>query len=194
MLQAPSQPLPADPTTDISALQTRLEKLERQFAAATEEKRLSMLVFSGELDKLLAAFTLAVGAAACGMRVSMFFTFWGAAALKKDGPQAGRKSFVERIFGWLLPGGMGRRRLSRLDMAGVGRAIIAREMRHKQIPDLPALIAMAAESGVELYLCDMSMSLMGIRPEELIDYPGRQVCGVAHFADLAANSQATLFI
>lgn len=194
MQQAYSQPLPADAPSDIAALRARVEKLERQLAAAGDEKRLSMLVFSGELDKLLAAFTLAVGAAACGMRVAMFFTFWGAAALKKDGPQAGRKSIVERIFGWLLPGGLGRRRLSRLDMAGVGRAIVAREMRHKQIPDLPALIAMAAEAGVELYLCDSSMSLMGIKPEELIDYPGREICGVAHFADLAANSQATLFI
>lgn len=194
MQQAQTQPPPADASSDIAALRARVEKLELQLGAAADEKRLSMLVFSGELDKLLAAFTLAVGAAACGMRVSMFFTFWGAAALKKDGPQARSKSLVERIFGWLLPGGLARRRLSRLDMAGVGRAIIAREMREKQIPDLPALIAMAAEAGVELYLCDMSMSLMGIRSEELIDYPGREVCGVAHFADLAASSQATLFI
>ena len=82
MQQAYSQPLPADAPSDIAALRARVEKLERQLAAAGDEKRLSMLVFSGELDKLLAAFTLAVGAAACGMRVAMFFTFWGAAALK----------------------------------------------------------------------------------------------------------------
>jgi len=153
-----------------------------------------VLVFSGELDRLLSAFTLAVGAAACGLRVSMFFTFWGVAALKKSGPQSPGKSVVERMFGWLLPGGLSRRKLSRLDMAGMGRAIIAREMRAKQVSDLPALIAMAADSGVEINLCEMSMGLMGIRHQELVDYPRMNTCGVAHFVDLASRSQTTLFI
>ena len=94
----------------------------------------------------------------------------------------------------MLPGGLGRRALSRLDMAGVGRALLAREMRRKQIPDLPALIALAAESGVQVYVCDTTMHLMGIRHEELIDFPGRKVCGVAQFVDLAANARSTLVI
>lgn len=184
---------------ELAALRERLDALERQVAEQADSRQsdaegLSLLVFSGELDRLMAAFTLASGAAACGMRVTMFFTFWGAAGLKKDGAQAGGKTLVERMLGWLLPGGLHRRRLSRLDMAGVGRSLMSREMRLKQIPDLSALIAMAAESGVEIHVCDMSMHLLGIRAEELIDYPGIRACGVAHFVDLAARSRTTLFI
>jgi peroxiredoxin family protein len=181
-------------SNELAELRARLERLEREVRAQQTDYGLSVLVFSGELDRLLAAFTTAVGAAACGQRASMFFTFWGAAALKKHGAQAAGKTFVERMFGWLLPGGMHRRRLSRLDMGGIGRAIIGREMRRKQIADLPQLIAMAAESGVEIYFCEMSMDLMGIRAEELIDYPGARACGVAHFIDLAARSRSTLVI
>ncbi len=132
------------------------------------------------------------GAAACGLPASMFFTFWGAAALKKDGPQPHGKTLVERMLGWMLPGGLERRRLSRLDFGGAGRALLGREMRRKQIPDLQSLIDMAADSGVRLYVCDTTLHLMGIRLEELIDYPGREVCGVAQFVDLAADARATL--
>jgi peroxiredoxin family protein len=180
--------------SELALLRARVDALESQARSRREPEGLSLLVFSGELDKLLAAFTMAAGAAACGMRVSMFFTFWGAAGLKKSGPQAAHKSLVEKIFGLLLPGGLTKRKLSRLDMGGIGRAIVSREMRLKQIPDLASLIEMAAESGVELHICEMSMHLMGVRQEELIDYPGIKVCGVAHFLDLAANSRATMFI
>lgn len=176
---------------EFQALEKRLKVLESRPATPAAEG-LTLLVFSGELDRLLAAFTVATGAAACGMPVSMFFTFWGAAALKKVGTQPGGKSLVERMFGWMLPGGLQRRPLSRLDMAGAGRKLLGREMQRKQIPDLPALISIAAESGVQVYVCDMTLHLMGIRPDELIDYPDRKLCGVAQFVDLAANSRSTL--
>jgi peroxiredoxin family protein len=179
--------IPPDALEELRARVTALEQGQSDYGV-------SLLVFSGELDRLMAAFTVAVGSASCGARSAMFFTFWGAAALKRHGSQAGGKSLVERIFGWLLPGGIHRRPLSRLDMAGVGRAILAREMRRKRIADLPELIAMAANAGVEIYFCEMSMDLMGIRKEELIDFPGARYCGVAHFLDLAARSRNTLFI
>lgn len=177
--------------TEFQAIEKRLRALESRATAPVGEG-VTLLVFSGELDRLLAAFTVATGAAACGMPVSMFFTFWGAAALKKPGPQSGGKSLVERMFGWMLPGGLQRRKLSRLDMAGAGRLLLGREMQRKQIPDLPSLIAIAAESGVQIFVCDMTLHLMGIRPDELIDYPDRRLCGVAQFVDLAANSRSTL--
>ena len=120
--------------------------------------------------------------------------FWGTAALKKHGPQAAGKSLVERMFGWLLPGGLARRRLSRLDMGGLGRLVMAREMRRKQVADLDELVAIAAGSGVRIFLCDTSMNLMGIRTEELIEYPDMQSCGVARFLELAGESQTTMFI
>ncbi len=179
------------PMQDIVA---RLERLEKQQSDSPDSNALSMVVFSGELDKLLAAFIIATGAAACGMRVSMFFTFWGTAAIKKDGPQVSGKSMVERMFGWMLPGGLHKRKLTRMNMAGVGRRMMVREMKKKGTPDLPSLIEIAKETDVEIRVCEMSMSLMGIRKEELIDYTDMTFCGVASFVESASKSGTTLFI
>lgn len=179
---------------EIRALQQRVQVLEQRWKAAPAVNSLSLVVFSGELDKLLAAFTIATGAGACGMNVSLFCTFWGTVALKKSGPQSADKSWVERLFGWLLPGGVQNRRLSHLDFAGFGRRMMTLEMKKKHIADLPTLLELAGELGVQIYVCEMSMSLMGIRKEELIDYPQLRYCGVAHFLDLASRSNVTLFI
>lgn len=174
-------------------LERRIAQLEARLAMAPDANAMTLLVFSGELDKLLAAFTIANGAAASGLTVSMFFTFWGAAALKTRTTMRG-KPLVERAFGMLLPGGLGRRALSRLDMVGAGRFLMGREMKRKNISALPALIDQAAGLGIQIYVCEMSMDLMGIRREELIDYPGLQYCGAVKFADLAASGNTTLFI
>jgi peroxiredoxin family protein len=172
----------------------RVLALEGKVTSAGDPNRLSMVVFSGELDKLLAAFVIATGAAACGMKVSMFFTFWATPALKKAGPQQPGKSFVEKMFGWMLPGGCHRRKLSKMDMGGLGRRMMAREMRKKKVPDLPTLIDIAEKSEVEINVCEMSMSLMGIQREELIDYSGMELCGVAHFLEVSSKAGTTLFI
>lgn len=187
-------PLPTTGVDSAATLLQRIEALERQVQAAPQANAISLVVFSGELDKLLAAFVIATGAAACGMKVSMFFTFWGTAALKKAGPQARGKSWIEWMFGWMLPGGFNRRPLSKLDLCGLGRRLMAREMRMKNVPDLATLVELAAQSGVEITICEMSMSLMGIRPEELIDYPNLKYCGVAGFLQTASSSNTTLFI
>lgn len=181
-----------DPLTDIL---TRLDRLEALEPAAKEsaKKSITLLVFSGELDKLLAAFTVATAAGAMGMNVSMFFTFWGTAALKRRTVLA-NKTWVERAFGCLLPGGFERRALSRLDMGGVGRLLLTREMKQKNISTLPALIEQSAALGVEIYVCQTSMDLMGIGVEELIDYPNRNICGAAKFLQLANAAESTLFI
>ena len=183
----------ADPTAEqISALTSRLEALERQSRA--KDNHLSMVVFSGDLDKLLAAFMVATGAAACGMKVSMFFTFWASAALKKQGSQSPGKSWVEWMFGWMLPGGFHNQKLSKMDMGGVGRWLMRREMGHKNVAHLGELVESADELGVDLHVCELSMSLMGIKPEELIDYSDVKFCGVAHFLERARASTTTLFI
>ncbi len=181
-------------TDAIATLERRIEELEKQPKNTADSNALSMVVFSGELDKLLAAFVIATGAAACGMRVSMFFSFWGAAALKKDGPQSKGKSIVERMFGMLLPGGLTKRKLSKLEMLGVGRQLMTREMAKKNVASLPELIETAKELGIEINICEMSMSLMGIRPEELLDYPNLGFCGVAGFVEQSSSSNTTLFI
>lgn len=177
---------------NLKQLEARIATLEAKHVE--NSNGISLLVFSGERDKLLAAFVMATGAAASGMRVSMFFTFWGTAGLKSSKAQIGKKSLVERAFGWMLPGGVSQTKLSRMDMFGVGRKLMSVEMKKKGVADLPQLIELAAELGVELRVCEMSMQLMGITAEELIDYPNLTFCGVSSFVDQAADSNTTLFI
>jgi len=172
----------------------RLEELERRIALKADPTALNLVAFSGELDRLLAAFVIATGAAACGMKVSMFFTFWATTALKKAGRQSPGKPLMEKLFGWMLPGGPSRLKLSRLDMMGMGRRMLGREMRQKGVPNLRALISMAGEHDVEINVCEMAMSLLGTRPDELIDYPGLKVCGVSSFLERCSTANTTLFI
>ena len=176
------------------SLVDRIARLERRVDRLPDPNNLTLLVFSGDLDRLMAAFTIASGAAATGMSVNMFFTFWGSAALKRGGAQPGGKTLVERMFGWMLPGGVDRLPLSKLDFAGMGRVLMARELKRKGIADLRGLIDGAIESGVRVYVCEMTLDMMGIRREELIDYPGLSVCGVASFVEMAAGGHNTLFI
>ena len=150
-------------------------------------------MFDGFRDRLLAALVIATGAAACGMNVSMFFTFWATATLRKGG-QIGRTSFVEWAFGWMLPRNIQSTPLSQMDMGGLGRVLLEREMKRKKIARFPELLETAAELGVAISVCDMSMQLMGIRSEELIDYPNLSHCGVTTFVDKAATANTTLFI
>ncbi len=180
----PSPEPTLDPTVE-DELKERVAKLEQQCKAAADPNALCMCVFSGELDKLLAAFMIATSAAASGMKVSTFFTFWGTAALKKAGPQSPGKRFMEKVFGWMPPGGLHKRRLSKMDMGGLGRQMITHVMKQQQAADLPTFIAMARETDVQICLCSMSMSLMGIRQEELIDCPYAGICGATHFVGLA---------
>lgn len=186
----------ADPRLDSSNqdLAKRVSDLERQVAALAKDSGVTLCVFSNDLDRLLAAFSIANGAAACGMRVSMFFTFWGTTLLRRDAPQSKGKRLIERMFGWMLPAGARQQSLSRMHMAGLGKLLIEREMRAKRISGLPELIQMAQDCGVEILACGMSMELMGIRVEELIDYPNLRVCGAAQFIDMAAAGNVTLFI
>ena len=178
----------------IEKLDQRVRALEKSLSKSADSNSMSLVVFSGELDKLLAAFVIATGAAACGMNVTMFFTFWATAALKKKGPQAKGKTLVERMFGWMLPGGAEKQKLSKLDMCGMGRWMMAREMTKKNVASLPELIETAKELDVKLHVCEMSMSLMGIKPEELVDYPNIQYCGVANFIEKTSKSNTTMFI
>lgn len=188
---APSELIPQNP--EFAELSQRLAKIEKRLDTTGDPNHITLLVFSGELDKLLAAFNIANAAAACGTKVSMFFTFWGIASLKTK-TVYGQKNFIERAFGLMLPGGFSKRQLSRLDMAGMGRALLSKEMRNKNVADLPAGIDTAQKLGVELYLCEMTMNLMGITEDELIDYSPVHFCGATKFLALARNANTTLFI
>ena len=159
-----------------------------------KERKLAIICSKGSLDMAYPALVLANAARMMGIECDLFFTFWGTAALKKTGPQFGKKTLVERAFGWMLPCGVRSTKLSHMDMFGIGRALMNREMKKKNIADLDELISTAADLGVKISVCEMSMKLMGIRREELIDYPELSYCGVATFADLAGRANTTLFI
>ena len=170
----------------------RLEALSGVVQSSGQQDKLSLIVFSGSLDRLIAAFVLATGAAAMGMQVSMFFTFWATAALRTDARV--KKTFLERMFGWMLPKGVKKLPLSQMNMAGGGPVMIRHIMKRKGVASVEEMIEICAELGVELNVCTMSMDLLGMKPEELIDYPKRSFCGVAKFLEIAAPGKLTLFL
>lgn len=178
----------------LAALEERIKALEETSRKMPDPDTLNLLVFSGERDRLLAALVMATGAAACGQKVTLFFTFWATSALRKPVPVPTKKSLVERAFGWMLPRGWQRTRLSQMDFGGLGRAMMAREMKQKNIADLDQLMSTAAELGVHVRVCEMSMRLMGIQPSELIDYPNLEFCGIASFADSCSQANTTFMI
>ena len=158
---------------------------------ARKDKK-TFVIFSGDLDKVMAGFVIANGALAMGSEVTMFFTFWGLNALRKPGPQAAGKGFLDKIFGWMMPKGPDSLKLSNMNMMGMGTAMMKFVMRQKNVESLPLLMASAKAGGAKLVACTMSMDVMGIKREELVD--GIEVGGVAAFLGDADESNMTLFV
>jgi len=190
----------ATPSERLSALEQNLTALRRAVAdhadavrSTAREDRLSMVVFSGSLDRLIAAFVIATGAAAMGMQVNLFFTFWGTAALRRDAVRV-KKSLLGRMFGWMLPSGSRKLPLSQMNMAGMGPVMIRQIMKSKGVASLEEMIDLAGELGVRIGVCTMSMDLLGMQPEEMIDYPELTYCGVAKFLETATSGKVTLFL
>ena len=154
--------------------------------------KLTMVVFSGDLDKVLAAFVIANGAISMGSEVTMFFTFWGLNALRREDVAPPAKPFLDRMFGWMMPRGAGRLKLSNMNMLGAGTAMMKHVMGQKGVESLPALMASAREGGVKIVACSMSMGVMGITEQELV--PGVEIAGVAAFLGESAEAGTTLFI
>jgi peroxiredoxin family protein/TusA-related sulfurtransferase/rhodanese-related sulfurtransferase len=152
----------------------------------------TIIVFSGDLDKVLASFIIANGAAAMGRSVTMFFTFWGLNVLRKAQSQKVDKSFIEAMFGGMMPRGAGKLKLSKMNMGGMGTAMMRKVMRDKNVDSLEELIRKAMEAGVKIVACTMSMDVMGIKEEELI--PGVELGGVGAYLGDAEQSNVNLFI
>ena len=171
----------------------RLDSMRGALQTAGQADMLSLCVFSGSLDRIIAAFVLATGAAAMGTEVNMFFTFWGTAALRRDAVGV-KKTVLERLFGWMLPRGVKQLPLSQMNMAGGGPVMIRHIMKKKGVASVEEMMALAAELGVKVNVCTMSMDLLGFKPEELIEYPGLSYCGVATFLETAAPGKVTLFL
>ncbi len=156
-----------------------------------EKKKVSMVIFSGDMDKLMAAFIIATGAAASNMEVIMFFTFWGLRALKKKVPTG--KSLFGRMLGLMYGGDINRATPSKLSFGGIGRWMFKKMMKSKNVSSLPELRQMAIDLGVKLYGCQMSMEVMEIPRETLIDQVTDSV-GVGFFIEQAQHSDFTMFI
>jgi NADPH-dependent 2,4-dienoyl-CoA reductase/sulfur reductase-like enzyme/peroxiredoxin family protein/TusA-related sulfurtransferase/rhodanese-related sulfurtransferase len=156
------------------------------------KKGVTIVAFSGDLDKVLAAFVIANGAIAMGDSATIFFTFWGINALRKNAPQAPGKTLIDSMFGMMMPKGAGKLKLSKMNMLGVGTLMMKDVMKNKKAASLPELMDSAKKGGARLVVCSMSMDVMGIKKEELID--GIEIGGAATFLSEAYNSGATLFI
>ncbi len=161
-------------------------------AAARLKDKKSFVVFSGELDKVIAAFIIANGSAAMGDEVTMFFTFWGLNALRRQKPARRERSAMDRMFAAMMPAGADKLPLSTMNMLGGGPALIKRVMRRNRVPSLPELIASAQASGVRLVGCTMTMELLGIAESDLIE--GVELGGVATFLGEANESNGAFFI
>jgi len=181
----------------IRQLEQKIEDLESRLNQVQEnlpEDQLSMVVFSGDLDKMLASFIIATGAAAMYERVVMFFTFWGTTALRDPEKNIQKADFMAKMFGRMLPRGAGKLKLSKMNMGGLGTNMMKGLMEKKGVMSLEQLMKTAADFGVEIVICEMSMDLMGLKMEEFIDYPNISVGGVAKFLQEAGQSKVSLFI
>ncbi|MBK5242494.1 CoA-disulfide reductase [Clostridium sp.] len=168
-------------------------KVNRSFPAdAVEKNNKTMVVFSGDLDKAIAAFIIANGAVAMGSKVTILFTFWGLNVIRKPEKVSVKKGLIDSMFGFMMPRGSKKLRLSQMNMMGMGAKMIRSVMKNKNISSLEDLIKSAIDSGVEVVACSMSMDVMGITEAELID--GVKIGGVGYYLGETENSNVNLFI
>lgn len=157
----------------------------------SEDKK-TIIVFSNDMDKVLASFVIATGAAAMGDEVTMFFTFWGLNVLRDPNKKSPKKSFLERMFGRMMPKGVENLPLSKMNFLGIGPKLMRYIMRKKKVQTLQEMLKQAQELGIKLVACSMSMDVMGIKKEELID--GVEIGGVATYLAEASQAGLNLFI
>jgi len=154
----------------------------------------TVVVFSGELDKALAAFNIATTAASMDMEVTMFFTFWGLGVVQKDSLGRGRKSFMQWVMGMVNRGGASHRKLSKMNMLGLGKWLVKRKMKKAGAASLEKLLQDFKELGGKVLACDMTMEIMGIKKEDLREDLISEYCAVGTYISEARESTVTLFI
>jgi peroxiredoxin family protein len=170
-------------------LLSRVEVLEQKAVS----DRLCIGVMSGNLDSTMAAFIIGLGAAAYDMEVDMFFTFWATAALR-DPKKKPKKGLLDKMFGWMLPSSSRALPLSKMQMAGIGPKMIRSVMKSRGVKSLEELMKEAGELGIRIHVCEMSMGVMGLKPEEMIDYPHLDFVGVGTFVSLLSDAKQVLFL
>ena len=152
----------------------------------------TIVVFSDDLDKALASFVIANGAAAAGKKVTLFFTFWGLNIIKKRNKPAVEKDLMGKMFGWMLPSSSEKLKLSKMNMGGMGSKMMRMIMKQKRIDSLESLMQQAIDNGVEMIACTMSMDVMGVKQDELLD--NVKLGGVATYLERAEEANLNLFI
>lgn len=182
----------AEVERQIASVKDEVARVIADVRERTVDNRCTIVLFSGDLDKAMASFVIATGAAAAGLDVSMFFTFWGLSVLKKAGAPGGKKNLKEQMFGMMTPSsslGLG---TSKLNFFGMGSRMLRSMMKDKEIASLEELMAIARDLGVKMMACTMSMDAMGVTKDELIE--GLEYGGVAAYMADATQSRVTLFI
>lgn len=186
----------ADTATRLDALEDEVAALRGAMGGTSTGNSIAMVCFSGDWDKLYAAFTVANGALAMGQEVHMFFTFWGASAIRDGGPCSlgGKKTWIQRLLGRWLPASADAAPLSRMNCFGISKLMFRRLLREKGADDLPALVARAREFGAKFYCCDTSLQLFGWGNDDLLEGDASNWCGVSTFLNRAMRSNVTLFV
>jgi peroxiredoxin family protein len=157
-----------------------------------QKKKTTIVLFSGDYDKAMAAYIIANGAAAYDHDVTIFHTFWGLNALRKDKQVPVKKGFLEKMFEKMMPRGADKMGLSKMNFAGIGPKLIKHVIKKHHAMTLPQLMEMAQEQGVKLVACTMTMDLLGLQKEELID--NIEYAGVATYLADAEEGNVNLFI
>ncbi|UZD48851.1 DsrE/DsrF/DrsH-like family protein [Peribacillus frigoritolerans] len=158
----------------------------------TEKKKTTIILFSGDYDKAMAAYIIANGAAAYDHEVTIFHTFWGLNALRKDEPISLKKGFLEKMFAKMMPRGSDKMGLSNMNFAGMGPKMIKHVIKKHNAMSLPNLIELAQEQEIKLIACTMTMDLLGLQKEELLE--GIEYAGVAAYLAEAEDGNVNLFI
>lgn len=177
---------------DNNVISATIKKGVNSVTSKSDKNAQTIVVFSGDLDKAMAAFIIANGARASGKDVTLFFTFWGLNILRKDNVSVKKENVVDKMFGMLMPKGADKLTLSKMNMGGLGSMMMKRVMKNKNVSSLKELIEDAQKSGIKFIACQMSMDVMGLTKEELID--GIEIGGVASYIDASSNANSNLFI
>jgi peroxiredoxin family protein len=193
-MSASAQATLAAEKSPMQALEEKVRDLEKRLAQIEEqvpEDRVALVVFSGDLDRVLAAFVIATGAAAMGQQVSMFFTFWGLSVLKKDRQLSG-KTLFQKMMTVMTPKSSKGLPVSKMNYFGVGAKMLRSMMKQKKVNSLEQMVSLAQELGVRMIACEMSRDVMGIKESELV--AGLECGGVASFLADSLKSRTSLFI
>jgi peroxiredoxin family protein len=185
----PEEAIPAAVAVELAEIRKEIAALRTQ----VPEDRAALVLFSGDLDRAIAAFVIATGAAAAGLETTIFFTFWGLSILKKkNGAAVSKRDLMQKMFAMMTPGSSESLGVSKMNYFGIGASMLRTMMKKQQVSSLEELMDLARELGVRMIGCTMSMDVMGVDKAELFD--GIELGGVAAFIGEAARARVSLFI